>query len=181
MSDGDKLRARIPLSPGVIAANPGLFGPQPAPAPKKESAPQKPAETESSTPPGIVKFTIWRVPIGKPRQTRADKWKQRPAVLRYRAWADIARLAAVDAGANLSLTPYQVSWTAFLPIPESWPKKKKAAYAGSLHRQKPDRDNIDKAILDALFTNDAGVAAGTLVKRWDDGHGPRIVIELHYL
>lgn len=25
-------------------------------------------------------------PIGKPRMTRADKWKQRPAVMRYRAF-----------------------------------------------------------------------------------------------
>ena len=27
-------------------------------------------------------------PIGKPRMTRADKWKQRPAVMRYRAFCD---------------------------------------------------------------------------------------------
>lgn len=26
-------------------------------------------------------------PIGKPRMTRADKWKQRPPVMRYRAFA----------------------------------------------------------------------------------------------
>src|SRR5437879_3126219 len=27
----------------------------------------------------------------KPRQSQSDKWKQRPEVLRYRAWADNAR------------------------------------------------------------------------------------------
>src|SRR5689334_17701964 len=33
-------------------------------------------------------------PIGKPRQTQADKWKQRPCVVQYRLWADRARKAA---------------------------------------------------------------------------------------
>lgn len=31
-------------------------------------------------------------PVPKPRQTQADKWKQRPAVMRYRAFADEAPL-----------------------------------------------------------------------------------------
>ena len=51
-----------------------------------------------------------------------------------------------------------------------------AEMAGALHRAKPDRDNIDKAILDALFTDDSGIAAGHLEKRWDDGGGPRLEI-----
>jgi len=38
-----------------------------------------------------------------------------------------------------------VSWDAYLPMPKSWSKKKKSAMAGRPHRQKPDRDNIDKA------------------------------------
>jgi Holliday junction resolvase RusA-like endonuclease len=50
--------------------------------------------------------------------------------------------------------------------------------SGTLHRQKPDRDNIDKGILDALFKSDCGVAGGTIVKRWDDGKGPRIEIHV---
>lgn len=43
-----------------------------------------------------------------------------------------------------------------------------------LHRAKPDRDNIDKALLDALFNDDSGIASGLIEKRWDDGNGPRI-------
>jgi len=32
-------------------------------------------------------------PVPKPRQTRSDKWKQRPCVMRYRAFADEVRAA----------------------------------------------------------------------------------------
>lgn len=35
-------------------------------------------------------------PIGKPRMTRADKWKKRPAVMRYRAFCDEARLRKIN-------------------------------------------------------------------------------------
>jgi Holliday junction resolvase RusA-like endonuclease len=71
-----------------------------------------------------------------------------------------------------------VSWVAYFPIPQSWSKKKKAEMAGQLHRQVPDRDNVDKAILDALFKDDSGIAAGHIEKRWDDGNGPRIELEI---
>ena len=41
-----------------------------------------------------------------------------------------------------------------------------------LHRSKPDRDNIDKAVLDVLFAGstggDSGIARGTVEKRWAD-------------
>jgi Holliday junction resolvase RusA-like endonuclease len=49
---------------------------------------------------------------------------------------------------------------------------------GQPHRAKPDRDNIDKAILDALFPDDSVVAEGYLCKLWDDGKGARIEIEM---
>ena len=119
-------------------------------------------------------------PIGKPRMTQRDRWKKRPAVLRYHAFKDRVR-------EEISRTPElkrlidsgeigHLSWKAYLPVPASWTKRKKAEMAGALHRAKPDRDNIDKAILDALFTDDSGIAAGHLEKRWDDGGGPRLEI-----
>ena len=129
------------------------------------------------TPPPVI-FPV--VPMGKPRMTQRDRWKKRPAVTRYHAFKDSLRecltalphlRSVIDSG-----TVYSLSWTAYLPIPGSWTKRKKAAMAGTLHRQKPDRDNIDKAILDALFAEDSGIAAGHLEKRWDDGKGPRLEV-----
>ena len=122
-----------------------------------------------------MKITVKITPLGKPRQTRADKWKKRPCVMRYRAFADEIRRQVGKVPDDAEC----VSWVAYLPMPEkSWSKKKRDALRGQLHRQKPDRDNIDKAILDALFKDDSGIAAGTLCKRWDDGGGPRIELEI---
>ena len=117
----------------------------------------------------IIKIT----PMGKPRMTQRDRWKKRPRVLRYNAFKDTLRLSTIG---KLPKDPSRLSWIAYLPIPASWPKKKKSEMAGKLHRQRPDRDNIDKAILDTLFKEDSGIASGMIEKRWDDGNGPRLEI-----
>ena len=121
------------------------------------------------------KITVNVVPMGKPRMTQRDKWKQRPAVMRYRAFCDQMRL---QTSGQIPPDLDNLSWTAYLPIPKSWPKHKRESMAGQLHRQKPDRDNIDKGVLDSLFKEDSGIAAGHIEKRWDDGNGARI--ELYF-
>ena len=117
--------------------------------------------------------TIYIEPMGKPRMTQRDKWLTPPrdCVKRYRRYSDAIKKAMK--GVDLD-DVYCVSWTCYLPIPKSWSKKKKAAMAGAYHKQKPDRDNIDKGILDSLFKDDSGVCAGVLRKYWDDGQGARI-------
>lgn len=112
-------------------------------------------------------------PMGKPRMTRRDKWAKRDCVVRYYAFADELRRQVQGL---LPPDVAELSWTAYFSMPESWSKKKKAQHTGQVHRAKPDRDNVDKAILDSLFEDDSGIASGTLCKRWDDGHGARIVI-----
>lgn len=113
-------------------------------------------------------------PLGKPRQTQRDKWKKRPAVQKYRAWADLARLCAGVLPPPAIIA--RLDWKAYFAPPPSWSKKAAAAAIGQLHRQKPDRDNIDKAVLDALFPEDSGIAAGTIAKFWDDV--PRLEITI---
>lgn len=118
-------------------------------------------------------ITIPIAPMGKPRMTRSDKWKKRPIVEKY--WAFKKKIRSFVKDEMLS-NVYRVGWIAYFPMPKSWSKKKKLEMKNSYHRQKPDRDNIDKAILDALFLDDSGVADGHLIKRWDDSQGPRIVL-----
>jgi Holliday junction resolvase RusA-like endonuclease len=68
-----------------------------------------------------------------------------------------------------SIDPKEVlslSWTAYFVPPASWSKTKQAAAIGTLHRSKPDRDNIDKAILDAMFDEDCAIADGEIKKFW---------------
>lgn len=120
------------------------------------------------------------VPMGKPRMTRQDAWKKRKPVTQYHAFKDVVRMQ-VNQNAEMrrlidSGMVVVVSWTAYLPMPASWSEKKQREMAGCLHQAKPDRDNIDKALLDALFKDDSGIAAGTLVKRWDDGAGVRMEV-----
>lgn len=127
----------------------------------------------------MIKLTIKVSPMGAPRMTQRDTWKKRPVVLKYRKFKDAMRAAiAADSWTTLVLdllgSANSLSWTAYFPIPPSYSKKKAAALAGQPHRQKPDRDNVDKAIMDALFKEDCGIAFGTLAKLWDDGGGPRI-------
>ena len=68
-------------------------------------------------------MVLWPVvvrgePIGKPRMTKRDKWKQRECVLRYRAWADAARAAAgVHLTALQSGDPKNVFVRAYFPLP----------------------------------------------------------------
>ena len=117
-------------------------------------------------------FCIMGKPIGKPRMTRCDKWKKRDCVMRYREWADLARDAA-----SCSLTgAIRIDFKAYIPMPESWSQKKKVALRGKYHRQRPDLDNIEKALFDALFQEDREIACGFGEKFWDDGKGERIEV-----
>lgn len=57
----------------------------------------------------------------------------------------------------------------FVPA-KSWSKKKTAEHLNRPHTQKPDADNVIKAILDGLnriaFADDSQVAEQTIVKFW---------------
>ena len=127
---------------------------------------------------GLWEPVVSILPMGKPRMTQRDKWKKRPSVVRYREYADELRrqLGQIPAGIG------SLSWRAYFPLPTSWSKKKKAEMQGQPHLSKPDRDNIDKGILDALFPNgDSHVYRGSVLKLWDDGKGPRIEFEIREL
>lgn len=111
------------------------------------------------------------VPMGKPRMTRADKWKKRPEVLRYRAFCDHVRLLGVK------LPEANSHVTFILPMPKSWSKKKLAEMNGKPHQSKPDKDNLEKALLDALFEDDAHIWDSRVTKLWGE-EGQIIIAEI---
>ncbi len=99
-------------------------------------------------------------PVPKPRMTQRDKWDKRLAVMRYRAFCDECRLKGVklpEAGAHVIF---------HLPMPKNWNNKKKRDHAGCPHQQKPDWDNLAKALCDALYADDSCIYDMRVSKFW---------------
>ena len=89
-------------------------------------------------------------PVHAPRMTRADAWKKRPIVLKYRQFRD---------DVNLEMEKSKFPWGSldilnvdfYIPMPKSWSGKKKLLMTGMPHKQKPDIDNLCKGLLDSIF------------------------------
>lgn len=93
--------------------------------------------------------------------TKRDRWSKRPVVQRYWNYKDKIKAANIKLPDNY--------WIVFsLPVPKSLSKKEKAARLGQPHLQTPDKDNLEKGLLDALFEDDAHIWRGGCEKRWAD-------------
>ena len=101
-------------------------------------------------------------PCPKPRMTRSDKWKKpfRPPVARYWAFKDECRLKKIkvnECGDHIIF---------HIPMAKSWSKKKKAEMNGKPHQQTPDKGNLEKALLDAIYDEDCTVWDSRVTKYW---------------
>ena len=101
-------------------------------------------------------------PCPKPRMTRSDRWKKRPSVLRYFVFKDECRLNRVE------IPEYGGHITFIIPMPKSWSKKRRSQMDGKPHRQRPDTDNLLKAICDAVFDEDCTIWDIRATKLWGD-------------
>lgn len=102
-------------------------------------------------------------PMGKPRMTQRDVWKQRPVVLRYRDFCDKVRDQL-----PLFELPSELHLTFFVEMPKSWSKKRRAESIGKPHDAKPDIDNLAKAFMDAFKTEDKHVYKLVAEKYWSE-------------
>lgn len=119
-----------------------------------------------------VEFTIPGKPFAKKRHRvgtvggKARAFNPQENVSFERQVAEIARplFPAPIEG------PVRLRIVATFEVPKSWPKKRQAAALDSYHTQKPDRDNVEKAVQDGLnriaWRDDGQVADGRCVKRW---------------
>lgn len=101
-------------------------------------------------------------PVSKPRMTQRDKWAKRPCVLKYFKFRDDIRAAKVNIPEDSAHIKF------FIPMPKSWSKKKKLGMMLKPHQQRPDVDNLLKAILDAVFDEDCRVFDIRVSKYWSD-------------
>ena len=113
----------------------------------------------------LIRATIICVPRSKPRMTKFTD-RQKTGLVRYREFRDLLKDAIPNPPPAGIVTA--VNWTAYFEPPKSWNKKRRLEAIGKIHRSKPDRDNIDKAILDSLWPGgDSAIGPGKIDKRWD--------------
>lgn len=106
-------------------------------------------------------------PVAKPRMTRRDKWLDppRPGVRKYWDFKDQIRnhnITVPESGAHIVF---------HMPMPKSWSKKNQREMNGKPHQVRPDIDNIIKALLDAVFDEDAHIWDLRATKLWSDRPG----------
>jgi Holliday junction resolvase RusA-like endonuclease len=110
-----------------------------------------------------MKIEVRLDPVAKPRMTRADKWKHRVVVDRYFDFKD-----ALVGLCNLSQfrlgDVYRVEF--YIAMPKSWSKVKKKEYEGKPHQDKPDLDNLLKALNDCLKDEDKAIWSIEATKIW---------------
>ena len=136
----------------------------------------------------LLQFSVPGEPVGQPRHRvstigkRARMYlpKKHP-VNAFKAAIQAAFIAKAGKWRTIK-GPVHVSVFAWFSIPSSWSKKKQAAHAGQYHAQKPDSDNVGKAVLDALtdcgaWVDDSQVASCLVIKRWA-GQEPTTLIEI---
>lgn len=88
--------------------------------------------------------------------------------MRYRAFADECRAKGVSVVNGATVIFY-------LPMPKSWSKKKKESMIGKGHQQKPDVDNLLKAVMDAVLKEDCRIYDIHSKKFWAEKGGIQIL------
>lgn len=94
-----------------------------------------------------IRWTRWAIiPNAKVRSMKSDIWKKRPCWVKYCAFKDQVQ--------RLGITFESGDHVIFhIPMPASWPAKKKALMVGSKHETKPDIDNVFGGLLDAVYAS----------------------------
>ena len=98
-------------------------------------------------------------PIAKCRMTRSDRWRKRPCVMRYWKFKDEVKKLGIKVEDHDTIVFH-------IPMPKSWSTIKREEMDGAPHKQKPDIDNLLKALLDALFDDDSHISAIRVRKHW---------------
>lgn len=100
-------------------------------------------------------------PMPYKRMTRFSKFNAE--MQGYYAWRDSIRLLARSKRFEL---PDRFVVTFLLPMPPSWSQKKRDQLEGQPHQQKPDTNNLAKALEDALRDDDEKIWNVSATKLW---------------
>lgn len=120
-----------------------------------------------------MELTFDITPCPAPRMTRSDKWKKRDCVVKYFHFRDTFRKMCMMKKYKLSDT---LDIKFFIPMPESWSKKKRTEMNGKPHQSRPDVDNIVKGICDSFGIDDGFVWDIHARKYWSEKGSIKITI-----
>lgn len=132
--------------------------------------------------PTDCKFVIDVSPVSAVRMTMSDRWKvnpnhpnpkyrQRKSVTKYFEYKNKVLQVASKYGYKLQ---EELNLVFVMPLPESWSNKKKKQYDGQPHKSRPDVDNLTKAFMDALSSEDGNVYSLKVTKVY--GYEGKIII-----
>jgi Holliday junction resolvase RusA-like endonuclease len=102
---------------------------------------------------------------------RIPREKLRPAglsrLLRLEKYNDYKEsVAALCRQQRFSIPEQNVHMIFYIPVPKTWKEYKKKEMHMKLHQQKPDIDNLVKAVFDSVFSEDKYIADFRATKRW---------------
>lgn len=86
-------------------------------------------------------------PVPKPKQSKRDSWQPSTSVLRFRAFRDELRVRRIHRIARED----RMGVVFFVPIPKSWPRRRRLEAHLAPCQQRPDVDNYLKALFDAAW------------------------------
>ena len=111
----------------------------------------------------MMEFQVYDIdPVPKPRQTRSAHWKKTPSDERYYAFKDAVRFSKV----SVPDSGYHVLFV--LKMPKSGKYQGKKIIKHTACPKTPDKDNLEKALLDSLFKQDSHIWDGRVSKIWGD-------------
>jgi Holliday junction resolvase RusA-like endonuclease len=102
-------------------------------------------------------------PVAKPRMTQRDKWAHRKCVDDYYSFKDKLVLLCKQ---QKFILPDKFKVEFLIPTPDSWKPVRQIDMIGKPHQQRPDLDNLTKAILDCLRDEDKYVYHIDAAKYW---------------
>jgi len=98
-------------------------------------------------------------PVPKPTMSQRDKWSVRACVARYWEYKRKIQQEGVEFNSNDTVI-------FGIQMPKSWSKKKKEVMENTPHTQRPDLDNLIKALCDAIYEEDSHIHCYHPSKVW---------------
>jgi Holliday junction resolvase RusA-like endonuclease len=118
---------------------------------------------------GELRCEVSVSPMGKPRQTQSDKWKQRPVVIRSRLIADQIR-------ESFGLKPMEKFESAGkIAVYAYFQTNNPDRFNNLIHTVKPDASNVLKLVEDSILDHDEKLHSVECVKEWTERESSLVI------